>query len=159
MTYHVRVETTERGGLIIDFRFEIEPQQQERPRATGRGKFIRMYDPAKTAKFKRELKQLAMVAMQGKERLTGALQVELVFARKVQKSISKKERALRLTGEHRPTVKPDIDNYTKSTLDALNGVLWDDDAQIVRMILDKVYTDTPAVIVRVKEWRKQDDGL
>lgn len=104
MTYHVRVETTERVGLIIDFRFDIEPQQQERPRATGRGKFIRVYDPPNTAKFKRELKQLATIAMQGKERLSGALQVELVFARKVQKSLSKKERALRLTGEHRPTV-------------------------------------------------------
>ena len=159
MTYHVRVETTERGGLIIDFRFDIEPQQQERPRATGRGKFIRVYDPPNTAKFKRELRRLATIAMRGKERLSGALQVEIVFARKVQKSLSKKERALRLTGKHRPTVKPDIDNYTKSTLDALNGVLWDDDAQIVRMILDKIYTDTPAVIVRVKEWRKQDDGL
>lgn len=113
-----------------------------------------MYDPPNTAKFKHELKQLATIAMQGKKRLSGALQVELVFARKVQKSLSKKERALRLTGEHRPTVKPDIDNYTKSTLDALNGVLWDDDAQIVRMILDKIYTDTPAIIVRVKEWRK-----
>ena len=40
--------------------FNIEPQQQERPRATGRGRFIRVYDPPKTAKFKRELKQLAM---------------------------------------------------------------------------------------------------
>lgn len=97
--------------------------------------------------------------MRGKEPLSGALQVEIVFARKVQKSLSKKERALRLTGEHRPTIRPDIDNYAKSTLDAFNGVIWDDDNQIVRLILDKVYTDTPAIIVRVKEWRKQDDGL
>lgn len=87
--------------------------------------------------------------MQGKERLTGALQVELVFARKVQKSLSKKERALRLTGEHRPTVKPDLSNCLKAFEDALNGVLWKDDAMIVHEEIDKYYSDKPRIEVEV----------
>lgn len=89
MTYHVRVETTERGGLIIDFRFDIEPQQQERPRATGRGKFIRMYDPPNTAKFKRELRALAK-EMYHEPPLEGEIHLKVAFYRKIQKSISKK---------------------------------------------------------------------
>lgn len=91
------------------FNFELEPQQQERPRATRRGNFIRMYDPPKTARFKNDLKQLAKLKMAGKDKLEGPLKVDLTFGRAVQKSISGKERLRRLTGVHRPTVKPDLD--------------------------------------------------
>lgn len=91
--------------------FNIEPQQQERPRATGRGKFIRMYDPPKTAKFKRELKQLAMLEMRGRTKYEKAISVTIRFYRKVQKSISKKEHARRTEGYVRPIVKPDLDNF------------------------------------------------
>ena len=90
-------------------RFNIEPQQQERPRATGRGRFIRVYDPPKTAKFKRELKQLAVDKMQGKTKYEDAISVTIKFFRKVQKSISKKEHARRTQGHVRPIVKPDLD--------------------------------------------------
>lgn len=70
------------------FNFELEPQQQERPRATRRGNFIRMYDPPKTARFKNDLKQLAKLKMAGKDKLEGPLKVDLTFGRAVQKSIS-----------------------------------------------------------------------
>lgn len=89
--------------------FNIEPQQQERPRATGRGRFIRVYDPPKTAKFKRELKQLAMLEMQDKTKYEKAISVTIRFYRKVQKSVSKKEHARRTKGHVRPIVKPDLD--------------------------------------------------
>lgn len=133
------------------FNFELEPQQQERPRATRRGNFIRMYDPPKTARFKNDLKQLAKLKMAGKDKLEGSLKVDLTFGRAVQKSISGKERLRRLTGVHRPTVKPDLDNYIKSTLDALNGVIWKDDAQIVSLKADKIYAEHPGISVVVKK--------
>lgn len=131
--------------------FNIEPQQQERPRATGRGRFIRVYDPPKTAKFKRELKQLAVVEMQGKDKFDSAISVTIKFFRKVQKSISKKEHARRTQGHVRPIVKPDLDNYIKSTLDALNGVIWTDDAAIVELNTSKWYADDPRIEIEVKE--------
>lgn len=131
--------------------FNIEPQQQERPRATGRGKFIRMYDPPKTAKFKRELKQLAMLEMQDKNKFDSAISVTIRFFRKVQKSISRKEHARRTQGHVRPIVKPDLDNYIKSTLDALNGVIWTDDATIVELNTSKWYADDPRIEIEVKE--------
>lgn len=131
--------------------FNIEPQQQERPRATGRGKFIRMYDPPKTAKFKRELKQLARLEMQGKDKFDSAISVTIRFFRRVQKSISKREHARRTKGHVRPIVKPDLDNYIKSTLDALNGVIWTDDAAIVELNTSKWYADDPRIEIEVKE--------
>ena len=40
-----------------------------------------------------------------------------------------------------PTSKPDADNYAKLVLDALNGVLWRDDSQVVRLFVEKAYCD------------------
>ncbi|WP_279074657.1 RusA family crossover junction endodeoxyribonuclease, partial [Ligilactobacillus animalis] len=88
----------------------IEPVEQARPRATRYGRSIRVYDPPKVSKYKKQLSQLVRSQYKG-EPLDGAIEVEITFYRQVQKSLSKKERARRLSGEHRPTVKPDLDNY------------------------------------------------
>lgn len=68
----------------------------------------------------------------------------------------KKERELRITGAHRPIVKPDTDNYIKSTLDGLNGLLWEDDNQIVKIVAEKYYSDRPRVEIEVEEVK--EDG-
>lgn len=132
--------------MILD----IEPVEQARPRAVRRGKRIGMYDPPKVSKFKRELRMLAQKRF-GDDPLDGELSVEIKFYRPIQKSLSKKERAKRLSGENRPIVKPDLDNYVKSTLDALNGVLWVDDARIVELHAFKYYSVSPRIEVVVKE--------
>lgn len=132
--------------MILD----IEPVEQARPRAVRRGKRIGMYDPPKVSKFKRELRQLAKNRF-GDDPLDGELSVEIKFYRSIQKSLSKKERAKRLSGENRPIVKPDLDNYVKSTLDALNGILWTDDARIVDLHAHKYYSDDPHIEITVTE--------
>ena len=130
--------------------FEIEPVEQARPRATRMGRGIRLYDPKKVSVYK---KQLAMMCkFQYKQApLTGPLKVELNFFRHIQSSISKKERELRLSGSHRPVVKPDTDNYIKSALDCLNGLLLEDDNQIVDLIAHKYYSDNPRVEIEVTQ--------
>lgn len=132
--------------MILD----IEPVEQARPRAVRRGKRIGMYDPPKVSKFKRELRQLAKNRF-GDDSFDGELSVEIKFYRPIQKSLSKKERTRRLSGAHRPTVKPDLDNYIKSTLDALNGILWTDDARIVDLHAHKYYSDDPHIEITVTE--------
>jgi Holliday junction resolvase RusA-like endonuclease len=42
-----------------------------------------------------------------------------------------------------PVSRPDLDNYLKLVCDALNGVLWIDDSQIFRCIVEKVYDASP----------------
>lgn len=130
--------------------FEIEPVEQARPRATRMGRGIRLYDLKKVSVYK---KQLAMMCkfQYKQEPLTGPLKVEMNFFRHVQSSVSKKERKLRLSGSHRPVVKPDTDNYIKSTLDGLNGLLWEDDNQIVDLIAHKYYSDNPRVEIEVTQ--------
>ena len=110
-----------------------------------------MYDLEKVAVYKRQLAIMAVAMYDGKP-LDGPLQVELGFYRHLQTSITKKERKLRLSGAHRPTMKPDVDNYIKSTLDGLNGILWQDDNQIVDISAHKFYSDRPRVEIEVKKF-------
>lgn len=129
--------------------FNIEPQQQERARATGRGKFIRMYDPPKTAKFKKQLRALA-AGMYRDAPLEGEIYLKVAFYRKIQKSVSKKEHDRRASGARRPIVKPDLSNYLKAFEDALNGIIWTDDAMIVHEEIDKYYSDNPRIELEIK---------
>ena len=135
------------------FEFDIAPVEQARPRATRMGKGIRLYDPKKVAVFKRQLGMLAKQQMldRGLEPYDGPLEVCMVFFRPVQASLSQKERARRLSGAHRPIVKPDISNYVKATEDALNGILWVDDSLIVTETSEKFYAERPHLIVEIKE--------
>lgn len=137
------------------FVFPIAPVAQARPRATRMGKGIRLYDPQKVHDYKRVLNTMAKEQFK-QEPLEGQLRVHLMFFREVQKSLSKKERQLRLLGDHRPTLKPDVDNYIKSTLDGLNGVIWTDDNEIVSIKADKFYSEDPRVEVYVEELRPED---
>lgn len=130
------------------FTFEIEPTPQLRPRVSSRP-YIRVYDPPKVKQFKSLLRSLA-VNQYARPPMLGPLSVSLTFYRPVQKSISQSERELRLSNQSKPVVKPDTDNYIKATLDALNGVLWHDDSQIVKIIGEKRYGDHPKITVSVK---------
>ena len=142
------------------FKFNIAPVEQARPRAVRFGKGIRMYDPKKVAVYKKQLGYLARQAMQerGLEPYDGPLAVRFEFYRPVQASINKKERARRLSGVHRPTVKPDLDNYIKSASDALNGIIWVDDNCIVGLMAEKFYAEQPHLTVEVRRptWKNMD---
>lgn len=50
-----------------------------------------------------------------------------------------------------PTVKPDGDNILKLVADALNGVAYDDDKQIIGMYVLKIYGDTPETRITISE--------
>ncbi len=131
------------------FTFNIEPTPQLRPRASARGGRVRVYDPPKVHQFKNLLHDLAL-AQYKRPPLMGALEVDLIFYRPVQRSLSKTERSRRLSNQSKPVVKPDVDNYVKATLDGLTGVLWHDDSQIIKIIGEKKYSDHPKITVSVK---------
>ena len=137
--------------------FNIEPVEQARPRATKTWKGIRLYDPKKVSTYKKQLGMMCKFQYKDKP-LDGPLSVSLKFYRHVQSSVSKKERELRITGAHRPIVKPDTDNYIKSTLDGLNGLLWEDDNQIVKIVAEKYYSDHPRVEIEVQGVKENDNS-
>lgn len=78
----------------------------------------------------------------GVPKLTGAVQVECMFRLQRPASVSEKRRPL-------PIVKPDVDKYARGVLDALTGIAYVDDAQVVRLDVAKTYGATPGMTCTV----------
>jgi Holliday junction resolvase RusA-like endonuclease len=83
--------------------------------------------------------------------LEGQVSFRLVVYRLPPQSWSKTKIALALAGRLRPTTKPDLTNTIKGIEDALKGLTWRDDAQIVHIELDKFYSDEPRAEVEIDE--------
>lgn len=133
--------------------FEIpgEPVAQGRPRAgrTRKGKTI-LYDPVKSKNFKQFVRLVA--AKYAPEKLiTGPIKLHVDVYRPTPKRLqTKPKQALINSGELRPTVKPDVDNYVKGVKDGLNKVIWEDDSQVVDLTVRKFYSLSPKVVVCIK---------
>ena len=76
-------------------------------------------------------------------------------------STSKKNKQLMRSGKILPTKKPDADNIAKSICDALNGIAYKDDTQIVMLNILKAFTEEqPRVQVLIEEIvHEEDDTL
>ena|SRR5690625_818752 len=136
---------------MVKFTIPGEPVPQGRPRAgkTRYGKTI-MYDPQNSKDYKQFV---SLIARQHapKTKLEGALFVRMKIYRQIPKSTTKKDRELFLAGIKRPVVKPDIDNFTKGVLDALNNIIYHDDSQVVDLNASKYYSDKPRVEIEIRE--------
>ena len=66
-------------------------------------------------------------------------------------SISKKKQAAMEAGEIRPTIKPDSDNVMKVFADALQGIAFKDDKNIVLCQIEKHYSRVPRVEVEISD--------
>jgi Holliday junction resolvase RusA-like endonuclease len=126
-----------------------EPVGQGRPRFARHGRFIQTYDPAKSKSYKEYVK---LCASQNKPEtpLEGPVSIHLDIYRPIPKSTSKKDRAQIAAGNLRPAKKPDIDNVYKAVTDALSGIWYHDDLQIVEMAAKKYYSEQPRVEISME---------
>ena len=99
---------------MIKLTFDFPPVAQARPRATRFGRGVRLYDLEQVHVYKAQLAESARFMYHG-EPLTGPLVVTIKFYRAIQQSETKKRHRLKAQGTIRPTKKPDLDNYIKST--------------------------------------------
>ena len=129
---------------IITFTISGASIPKARPRATKIGNRAVMYTPTQTKQFENYVKLVA-AQYAPEDLLTTALEVRLDFFFHRPKSLPKKIRY--------HTKKPDIDNLAKSVLDALEGIIYVNDAQVISLIVTKDY-GTPLCRVRVEEWAK-----
>lgn len=127
-------------GMELYFAVAIDPTAKGRPRFTKSG---HAFTPAKTRAFEAEF-SLRASKFKPKKPLEGPLHVEVGFAVKPPKK--RKHPTY-------PIVKPDLDNYFKAIGDALNGIFWLDDSQIVSVKLTKYYAMdlNPRISVTIRE--------
>lgn len=83
--------------------------------------------------------------------MEGAVRAEITAYYGIPKSASKRTRADMLSRYIRPAKKPDLDNVAKIVLDSLNGLAYKDDAAVVELVVEKFYSETPRVEVRLVE--------
>ena len=135
--------------VVVTFTVPGSPVAKGRARAFKRGNHIGHYTPATTANYENLVKLVAVDGMKGKQIITGSASVTLDLFFQIPGSWSKKKKVAALNGDIRPTVKPDIDNICKALCDAVNGIVWQDDKQVVEMVIGKYYSDKPCAVVWV----------
>lgn len=135
--------------------FEVKGRPQGKARARTffdeRIGKMRSVTPESTKSYE-ELIRWSFVSQGGKYGgNTAAFRVEISARYDVPQSWSKKKRAAALSGEILPKVKPDCDNLIKVVLDALNGVAYNDDRQVIYVACRKKYAEEGSVLVKIDE--------
>jgi Holliday junction resolvase RusA-like endonuclease len=121
----------------VHFVVEGKPVGKGRPRITRRG----TYTPAATVAWERQIGYAARVAMAGAAPFEGPVGIAVTAVLKLPKKY--REDAKPITGV-------DADNILKAAMDALNRIVYRDDAQVVTATVGKVYGLTPRLIVDVE---------
>lgn len=110
--------------------FSIRPKSKGRPRMTRRG---RAFTPKETVEYERSIAN----AYVGPMFADGLISMKLRFTKEgtelFMEQVELDPEAPKVKGR----LTGDIDNYAKSVLDALNGVAYTDDKQIVCLYLEK----------------------
>lgn len=147
----------------LTFSLSGEPRGQGRPRATVRGGHASVYKDPKSRRYEDSIAIVAKEKMAGRDPFEGPLSVSLRFRMPIPKSATKRTKTSMAAGEIAHTGKPDADNLVKAVLDGLNShskdpktkITFMDDAQIVRLFVQKLYAEQPGVDVRVEAYQPQ----
>ena len=138
---------------MIEFTVYGIPKGKARPRFVRTKKGVRTYTPKSTETYQNDVLSAYMDKCQG-EKLNGQIWARMTAYFTIPKSVPKKHRAGMIWYDK----KPDVDNIAKSVLDALQGIAYDDDKQIVTLIIDKRYGDTARVEVKLGELFNDEKG-
>lgn len=130
----------------ITFTIPGEPTGKGRPRfvrATGRA-----FTPPKTSSYENLVKLMYNNSVDEFYE-DEPLEISITAIFQMPKSASKKKMEDMISGKTRPTKRPDADNIMKAICDALNGIAYKDDAQIVSAAIRKYYGQEPQTIVTI----------
>lgn len=127
-----------------------QPVGKGRPRASSRGGFVRMYTDAKTLSYEAAIAHQATFAMSVWSVFDTAISLRVVAFYAIPGSWSKRKQMQALNGELIPG-KPDLDNVAKAVLDACQGVIYQDDKQVIKLIAEKRYSYDPRIEVYAHE--------
>ena len=134
----------------ISFTVYGEPVAQGRPRFTTVAGHAMAYDPKESRDYK-QCVRLAALEVRPEKPLEGALSLAVTVYKSMPKSMSKKKAAQAIAGDLRPTTRPDLDNLIKGIKDAIKGIIWKDDSQVVNIYAAKWYGEVPRVEISVRE--------
>lgn len=133
--------------FIVDGR--VQPKQRPRVyrnKYTGQAHAI---TPRQTIEYENKVKA-SYIDAEG-IKFEGAVEMVVNIYTEIPKSVSKKKRAEMLLNERPITKTGDIDNLFKAISDALNGLAYDDDSQIVDGYIHKYYSEQARAEIIIRE--------
>ena len=136
---------------MIMFTVEGTAVPKQRPRISGR----QAYTPKKTRDYEERVREAFRSSHYGfvPVYLKGTpIKACIEIIQGIPKSWSNSKHLKAERGEIVPVSRNgDIDNIAKSILDALNGLVYEDDCQVTTLIIHKKYGNDPYVIVQFDE--------
>jgi len=134
-----------------------EPVAQGRGRAFHRPGFgTRVYDPPKSRSWKGAAQVHYQAAVDRENMLAPAFSIGPVELHVLAVFTCPKSHHRKVPVPRRPkTGTPDAENIAKAVQDAGNGILWADDSQIVRLVVEKFYGaqgEAPRVELTIRPW-------
>lgn len=87
--------------------------------------------------------------MAGRAPFAGAVSIIVQIELPIPASWSAGKTADAINGDVHPTARPDLDNFLKAVLDAINGVVVADDAQVIEIAARKTYSVTPKTVLTI----------
>lgn len=134
-----------------------EPMGKARPRAFIFKGHVRVYTPQKTVNYETRIQERFATLYPKFKPWAGPVSIRVYAFFKIPKSTSKTTAKEMISGKVRPTKKPDLSNILKVVEDALNGVAYLDDSQVVDGSIHKYYGFAPMVEINIRELGGQND--
>lgn len=122
---------------------------KERPRVNMNTGIV--YTPGRTKDYETLVQQSFRIKYPQYKMIKDRIGIDIIAYFKIPKGTSKTNTEKMLNGEISPTKKPDIDNITKSILDAMNRFVIYDDNQVVKISVEKKYNIEDKTYIKIYE--------
>ena len=134
-----------------------EPMGKQRPRWSRYGSDPRQpHTPTKTKNYEVYIKELFVQKYPGFEPMNKPLKLLLAAYLTIPKSKSKKIKDLMGADVLRPTKAPDLDNCLKIVMDALQGLVFINDAQVTSIRAIKRWSHVPRIEIEIRDYDNID---
>lgn len=128
---------------------KVQPQGRPRFRVIGRN--VSTYDPPKSKAYKKKVAESAK--QQTIKKFNEPIEIKIVVYKYIPRSWSRLEQSKAAAGQIGAVTRPDLDNYVKCILDGLNGVAFNDDSLICRIIAEKKYSFDERAEIEIKPYK------
>lgn len=131
---------------------DVVPVPKERARTVRIGQDDKVktvsYTPKRTKYFTAQVEKVARDVVSQAAAMECPVRLTMEFVIAAPKSWPKWKREAAIAGIIAPTGRPDMDNLEKALLDALNGIVFEDDALVIQRGAEKLYGEAPGIRVR-----------
>jgi|GEM_PF-5516733 len=137
------------GEVIL----EENPLAAQRPRVRLFGKAPIIYSKTSEKKFKKKLLEKFLEVFNIDDTnfniITTKFKIEIVIYKKILKNFTILQKIMTFLNKSYVITKPDVDNYAKIILDALNGHIFIDDALCYKLTIEKKYSLDSKIYVKI----------